>query len=325
MTQFFVRYERKLSALTLLALALVMLGVSAISYTSALLIFFGFILAIPISFIIAGLARWRWRKLVLTTSFWLGLLAFLLFSMGQPLYYIPPPLFTSYRLTIEPADSPNVFVVQEQAIAQMRPKSSGETGNGGTVLVRWTARNVSSTRKGFLLREVKLVPTATRDGVQVLAPSGDTAYGFLCTYTCPENEIELQNLPIGSFFAARDAEGVRTSAYIDEETTVWSLKRLDRGVIFAYIPAPFHHLRRILKPFIGAATISSWVIALISLIGGLVLLPIIKPILFEYAVDKIKGRRKEKPSTSEPRKVRLIIDSDGTEKEIEVRDPPRSR
>jgi len=177
----------------------------------------------------------------------------------------------------------------------------------------WTinppVRHVTGTNKGLLLIEVSIVPLQD-------APIRKRA--VLRTRTCRNASVEVRDLPIGSFYAARDSEDLKQYPYIDTETIVWSARSLERGIAFAYIRPPFQHMRSILRPFIGVSSLSQWIIGLLGFIGAIVVTPLVKPVLLDVAKKRFKSWIEKQPPKSPKRTAPLVVSGKGEEKEIEI-------
>ncbi|GAB4474987.1 MAG: hypothetical protein Kow00124_15510 [Anaerolineae bacterium] len=139
-------------------------------------------------------------------------------------------------------------------------------------------RTVEAVPGGFLLAEARLDPPGT---IEVSLSDGSPASGVVCSPRCPLTRVELRDFPRQAFFAARDAGPVEIAPYLDTEIVRWSVADAAPGIVFAFMPPPFQHLRPLLAPLVGASDAEEWVVGLIGVIGTIVMAPLIRPILTE--------------------------------------------
>jgi hypothetical protein len=193
-----------------------------------------------------------------------------------------------------------------------------------TVAITFPPREVKSRSRGFLLREVRVIPLGHGAGNfgTFIVPPADTLYTVLCSWDCPPTVVRVRDLRRGSFYAAKDVDALTMRTYVDTESATWSLDDVRDGVVFAYTPPPFHHLRPLLAPFAGVSDLSDWLLAAFGVVGSLFLGPVVKPRIAEML--RGRGRRDREADVAAKPKVRLVVASDGTEVEIEPRTRPPS-
>src|SRR5207247_10010311 len=128
--------------------------------------------------------------------------------------------------------------------------------------------------------------------------------------SCAPAEVQVSNLPPGSFYASRETGEIDRAPYAGTETVAWQTRNLRRGLAFAYIPAPFHLLRGVLAPLLGASNVSQWATGLLGMVGGAAAIPLIKPLVQDIAEEKAsKGigkawDQRKKKSQQPPRKAK---------------------
>ena len=254
--------------------------------------------------------------LVILGAFILFTLVLLSVSVLATLTLLPgapfPPLIDGYHLKIDGSTTASgAFTITEAVdINQEWVARSAKTDIPPAVEL--PPRQVTSANAGFLAKEVRIDPLqADASGdVSITLPDGRILTGRLCS-SCESTAIELQDVPQGSFLAARDADNVEKHPYVGTETVTWSVLDLREGIRFAYVPPPYQYLRPLLQPLIGASTLNQWVLGLAGLIGTLVVSPIVKPMLLTALQKKIeewlaklfgKKDKKDDPSKKQPKK-----------------------
>lgn len=167
----------------------------------------------------------------------------------------------SYKLTISPTNSEYTeFSATE--VAEMRYPEKR--------LIEPTPKTIVSTSRGFMLREVAIRPLEI-DSTGTFTVTLQNGRIVSSTLEVSNTEIQLIDFPKGSFHEARDAKDVTRFAYVDQETIIWSAFNSKRGVVFAYIPPHYRHLKPLINPFLGLTTVSNWIIAICSIIVTFVL------------------------------------------------------
>jgi hypothetical protein len=173
---------------------------------------------------------------------------------------------------------------------------------------------VTSTNRGFLLRETSVVTPSPHWGV---ARDGFAGVDPRFVKWCDTVQVEV-TLPKGAFQDARKAFDMQRSRYGDSETVTWSLDDLRQGVTFSYVPPPYCRLRSILEPFLGLKSAGQWVVGIVGLIVGGLLAPVVGPTLVGFAKTRLgtwlESRFRKKPKDT----ARLVVSETGEEKEIEI-------
>lgn len=286
--------------LVLLFFVVLMVGLLSTRYSAGLALLLGVLLAWlarRIFLILAPRLRsWGWRRLSRVALAALG--AFIVLSSLVCLPWLllrtlgptPGPVVERYTVVIERTGlTGERFTVREEVVVDDTRFSLPE-------------REVASRSVGFLVREVSIVPleAGSSGRVTLTLPDGTSWTGRLCAAHCPESRVELRDFPTGCFYDAKGAEDQKSDRYLDMEAVTWSARDLERGITFAYIPPPYHHVRRVLGPFIGASSLGQWVIGLLGIIGTLIVSPIVKPVVTDIGKGKLKSwlerAAKKKPS-----------------------------
>jgi hypothetical protein len=180
--------------------------------------------------------------------------------------------------------SQGTFTVQESgAVTSLRDTSATRTYHHTS--------QVTSTRRGALLREVHIAPlNVDSEGMVTLEfQDGASLRAPLCKGRCPETTVTLREMPVNAFYDARDATVEERDPYIDTETISLSVDDLERGIVFAYVRPPFHRLAFLLRPFIGASAASNSALALSGFIGLVIAVPILRPARFQGARQALRG------------------------------------
>lgn len=211
---------------------------------------------------------------------------------------IDPPraVVTGYRVSARPGVDGEHLLVNEAVVYDVR--RGADVVLGGQYLLL-PEREITSHSRGFLLREVTIEPlgAGAMASIPVSLDDGTELDLRLCTVlSCPPSEVELQEFPEDAFFAARDVAEVQSTSYVRTQTVRWTTDDLDGGITFAYIPAPYHRLRPVLSPFLGAASIGDWLVGLVAMVGSILAAPLVGPLLEhlldEYVLGDVVRRRK---------------------------------
>jgi hypothetical protein len=195
----------------------------------------------------------------------------------------------SYTLTLRPSGTdPANFIAIEEADVEMDDMTLDATvplttTRAGAPNVR-LSRTVTAHNKGLLLREVSFTPL---EDVTISLPQGGQVKPLLLSDPASKLTVRVQDLPSGSFYAARYAEQLASQPYLDTETLAWSMPALDDGVVFAYIASPFQNLRALLGPFLSLSSLGRWLIGLLGLAGGTVFSAFVQPNLVRVMQTKI--------------------------------------
>jgi hypothetical protein len=223
---------------------------------------------------------------------------------------ISPKVFREikkYSATIEPKDSSlEEFILREEVVLSV-PISTTRLPSGEHPSEKQDAprrfrireRALTSSRSGFLTRRLFFLPLGvTRDeGWKELDAAGEVEpiYLLLDDYHCDDVNVELRNLPAGSFDSATDSEKLERHPFSDVENVQWSVKNLEPSIGVSFIKPGFEKYRPILSPFIGLSSINGWVAASIVLAFTVVVV-----IVVDIAKDSIKawlGERKREDAT----------------------------
>ncbi len=197
---------------------------------------------------------------------------------------------THYRATIRRDDSQGEgeMVVTEEVIYEVY---EGQTLIYADQRLVLPPRTLASEPRGFLLREVSFEPleNGPYQPVTFVLPDGMEIRASLCSFrSCPPAQVEIEDFPANAFFGARGVSMVESMPYLRTETVTWTPADLSDGITFAYVPAPYHYLSPVLRPFIGASTLDDWMVSVIALLGTLVAAPLVVPLL-EYAAERAVG------------------------------------
>ena len=308
-------------------LVLLVAGLFSTSYSAGLVLLLGLFLSRPAKLLFHRVASWVQK--------WIGwkwitfiFLVIILITFLSPVPYIHPhlPVVEKYSVIIEPVD-PKMerFRVIEEVFFYSTQEV--DIKNGPMNYSSLPEREVTSINRGLLLREVHIAPLEanSRGYVNLTLPDGILLRGYLCADYCSKSRIELREFQENSFYDAKDVEGnISYDSYIDKEKISWSASNLNQGIRFAYIPLPYCYLLPVLKPFVEISSLSQLVIVLLGIIGGLIVTPIVKPVLSNLVINKIKSWF-DRPTKKKPgKKVTLIVSSKGKEKEIEINEDKSS-
>lgn len=219
------------------------------------------------------------------------------------------PVVAEYHIAIKPVDSTlKNLKIEEEGILDGEMKLLSE-------------RQISGTSRGFLLREVRITPLeADASGyVNLILPDGSSLRGPLCGSWCPQSTVELRDFPKNSFFDAKNAEQVgEPDTYVEVETIILSIRDLEQGIVFAYIPPPYHYFRPMLAPFVGLSSFGEIAIVIFSLTGTIILVPIVQPIIYNLAKSRLQSWFKKESKEKSVKTATLIVSSKGEVKEVEV-------
>ena len=307
-------------------LVLLVAGLFFTNYSASLVLLLGIFLSRSVKMLFHRAASWvkKWKG-------WKWII-FIFLVIILLIYAVPidttqdPPVVEKYSVIIEPVD-PKMerFKVIETVFFYSTQEVDIENGQMNSSSL--PEREVTSINRGLLLREVHIAPLEanSRGYVNLTLPDGILLRGYLCAYYCSKSRIELREFQENSFYDAKDVEGnISYDSYIDKEKISWSASNLNQGIRFAYIPLPYCYLLPVLKPFVEISSLSQLVIVLLGIIGGLIVTPIVKPVLSNLVINKIKSWF-DRPTKKKPgKKVTLIVSSKGEEKEIEINEDKSS-
>src|SRR3990172_2845181 len=261
-------------AIAMLVLAF-LVGLVTLNYSAVAALMLGAVISWPVVRLIRFITTNRTRTLfavvsILAICFYSALvLWFFAPGLGLVGNRPPPALINEYYVTIDHSNwQSGIFRIKETVVINPEWVEYYRETNIPTN-VDLPEREVASTNVGLLTREIKIIPIqADSSGNGMLAlPDGRTLKGSICSFSCKKIYVELHDAPKGSFLAAKDAEKVQKYPYIDTETISWSVINLKQGIAFAFVPPPFHYLRPILEPLLGASSLNQWILGLLGLIG----------------------------------------------------------
>jgi hypothetical protein len=204
------------------------------------------------------------------------------------------PEIRIYRITIEPADTPDTFNVTESIVYDVVTPTREVVATNQVML--FPPRPITSESKGFLLREVVIQPwgASANKLIDIAMPDGSIQIARLCTpASCALSEIEIRGFPEGAFYEARETSDIERIPYVGDETITWSTRRIQRGIAFTYVPAPFQAVRGIVAPLLGASNLSEWAAGLFGMVASAAAIPLLKPLVVDIAEDKASARVKK--------------------------------
>jgi hypothetical protein len=240
---------------------------------------------------------------------------FFLKSCGPSTHPSPPNAIEEYRATIRQND-PNLesFRVKEEikvsikrvlegggrgesprTLSELMEDKIDQTQNKHVIdaseltedelIISFDERTITSSKKGFFLREAEFAPlNVDSDGyIDIPLRAGMLKHIKMCAFGCPDSKISLIDLPDDVFYEARYSDDLKKSHYTDTETVTWTMRFLDPGITFSYVPPPYQHVRSVLRPFLGLSSFGQWLVGLIAFIVPVVCAYMIGPVLAEAA------------------------------------------
>jgi len=314
-------WTRSLGYVALVLFLLLTLGLLAINYVAGIALLLGIALAwltrITARFVSAR--GWGLKFVIallgviilVTVVLVFGISLILSFGRGagpvdcDPTKPADVALPKEYRVTLVPQnDAAETFtfkeevdVVEQKIICRLDTPSTVLSEEKATVIL--PEGQTKSEARGFLLRQVRLAPLgADAFGTAHLKlPNGHSVEIFLSGVP---SKVVLDKMPRNSFYDALDKKELATSTYLDQETIRWSVADLTHAVVFAYIQPPYQILRPLIAPFLGAANINDWAMALVGALGAVIVSPIVAPVLTEIAKSRFKTSIEE--ALNKPRK-----------------------
>jgi hypothetical protein len=281
-------------------------GLLSLNYYAAAVLLLGAALAWPAAWLIRFLAR-RWKKLLLPSFFALAIAACLLYTrFFAPLYFSALPsqqMINGYHLTISNPDwGSEVFLLKETVILDPQwMEYTHETTLPASLDL--PERKVTSSDIGFFTREVMISPGQPDPSGEVIItmPDGSTFKGPMCSFSCDKADIELLDIPRGSFLAARNAVNIQEHFFLDTETISWSVIDLSQGITFAFVRPPFNYVRPVIAPLLSVTALNQWLLGILGSIFTLVITPILRPVILSTAqknfsawLDRRRGGNKKK-------------------------------
>jgi hypothetical protein len=310
----------------------ILVGLLTLNYSATLVFLIGCFLSWPtrrfFQFVgsnkkkMKGLTQQRWFKIVwILLLLFFSLSAIFLFVLlteprSQQVACADNPIVEKYLVIIEPETSKEDTFRIRETVTNPCP---GLGRQNSIEVYNVPEREISGSPRGLLLKEVAIFPLQSSGGIVNLhLQDGRFLVGPLCVGRCPESTVELRDFPIGSFYAAKWAEKLELSPYIDTEKITWTIQNLDEGIVFAYVPAPFFYLRPIIEPFAGASSMSQLLVGLFGLIGTIIVTPIVKPVLFSRFQNTLGSWLDKRSGVDPSPKVKIVVSGKGEEKEIDM-------
>ena len=123
--------------------------------------------------------------------------------------------------------------------------------------------------------------------VAIPLPDGKTKSVNLCEVTsCVETIVSLEEMPLGSIGVIQYGTLIEGPINeIDIQRAKWRATNINRGIQFSFVPYPFHLVREIIDPLLNIKSLPSFVIAIASGLGGI----IVKPVLEDISRNKFKA------------------------------------
>jgi hypothetical protein len=272
-------HSRMIIGLIAAGIALLLFGLLAVSYTLFAAAAFGVVLGIAVIAALRILTR-RQRLLFLAVAGGAVVLVLAMSLRSGPRSY-PMALVASvpaYSVTIRPGPDAGTFVVSEEADVEVESFTSPAPQ---ATRVK-ASQTVAAASKGLFLQEVTFAPLAK---LAVALPDGEEVPPALVTDMDSRLTVKLQDLPKGSFYAARHALNLAAHPYLDTETLTWSPTDLSDAISFAYVPSPANQLRPLLGPFLTASSLSQWAVGLIVALAAALFGTFVQPAL----MGRLKG------------------------------------
>ncbi len=164
----------------------------------------------------------------------------------------------------------------------------------------WYVRaGLRSHRSAFATRSVELTPLNASPSGEVSVSLADSSrlVGVLCPSNsdCPATEVEVRNLPRGSFYEAPNyVEAPKIETFETREAARWRIRDLRRGVGFSYVIQPLNSLHTLLAPGLWVATwgqLAWWLFGIIVMAGALV-----KPTVWVFTTFRRRPAAPTSPS-----------------------------
>ena len=295
----------------LILLIVIIVGLFAVNYTSGLGVLVGVIIYFPL---VKFLKFVGGKKISFSLFILIGFLATFLCTIRSRLpLLLPSPCEASYyRVVVKPETAQlNKILIQEFVIPNNNVYSPPSS---------WTAINIGN-ETGYSLPEIEA--TIKNRGFLLKEASFQSSIPF--HYYCGYTDVELNDFPLNTFYAAYYAEDLKKYPYIDTETITWRIANPwfmwftpSRNIKFSYITPPFQMVKPLLTPLIGASLLNQWLIGIISILGTAIFTPIIKPVLIDIAQKSIKNRVGSSESQVK-QTAKLIISEKGDVKEVEIK------
>jgi len=258
----------------LIVLIVLVAGLFSVNYTNGVAIVVGIIISLALNRFLKFV---KWRKLLililLIPCLLVLFIGFIIFRFGPLEATKPPPCpFLHYRVVAMP-ETPHLDSIKIQQLVTLDnnvsftpPSTWAQTYIDNQPAYRLPDIEATIDQRGFLLKEVSFQSSSV-----------------WCNIT---EDVELDDFPLNSFYAAHDAQDLQRHPYIDTETITWG--SLSSTITFSYITPPFQEVRALLTPVLGASSLNQWLIGIIGMVGTLIFSPIVKPVLTDNFQKSIK-------------------------------------
>lgn len=305
---------RRIIVLFFIVLALFFLvGVFLIDYTAGLALSLGLSLPLLINFALKFLLLHIKASNSITKTIFIQWLFLLLLSTVFFVWFVTGTVRTTlgsdsiekYNVDIELINgSYKRFEVEETAYlyedyidaiynsANISESDSDESELARLLSKQELSREISSNDKSIIIKELYFVPlNMDTDGyVDLKLTNGKSRKVEFCINECPPSIVKIFDLPAGSFYQAEGADNLQIDSYLNKETVSWNPAHVERGIRFAYIKPPYHHLRRIIKPFLSFANLNQNLIVIIGFTTTTLLAFMLKPVINVKAIAKAESQ-----------------------------------
>lgn len=274
---------RLVPIIALIVLLILFIGLFLANYIAALAILAGVALA-TVLYAVLRTARRRNLAVLAGVAVVIAALALLGAALNRSNTGFPNMMTATvrtYNLSLRPAASG--FSASEEALVGLEELVLPSAPTPKPVTIKQT-RTIAAAGRGWLLREVTFTPLFE---TEVTLPDGSKVAPLFLTDFDARLTVRVQDMPKGSFYAARHADNVVFDPYLDTETVTWSITNVNEDVAFAYIPSPWQNIRPLITPFLTASSLSQWLLGLVSMVGGSLFGMVIQPVLKSAAENHI--------------------------------------
>jgi hypothetical protein len=312
--------------IAILVLAFLM-ELALLGYTALAAVVIGSVVSWPLvhlaRFIVANWKR-IWLPVIVTLSL-VGCALYLVVLL--PLFLTPdppPPLIQQYHMTIDQANwRTGDFTIKETVGINPEWVSYRHVAEV-PASIDLPERNVTSTRIGLLVREIRIMPDqADLSGEAVITlPDGRILKGGLCSLSCGTINIEIPDAPAGSFLAAKGAKAMQELRLSDRDAISWSGTSLDQGITFVFVPPPYNIVQPILQPVVGLSALDPWLLGIFGLLSTLLIAAIWKSELLAVPQNISDSRLDKWPGTGWqdviPKKTGMNVSNEAQELEVDI-------
>lgn len=206
-----------------------------------------------------------------------------------------PVQVTAYHLTLTPVDA---ALTAFEVTVNLGFQDDGQAKTLSRTLP--TPARAAKSAQGWLLREVRLeLPEKTVAQFAWSEAGTSREAANVCCFR--PVTIRLKNIPKGAFYEARDADGLRTTAYADTETVEWQV--LDpwgerEHAEFSLVPPPYHRFP-FLRRVASLSSVADWVFTLGGMLGSSLLVSLLIPVFKDLGKQRVK--RALSPQSSTPK------------------------